>query len=116
MKIGNGFEPGTAWPVMAELRRMGVKKYPFTGVREIKNGEAVLDVREPENDEIKETVTAPCDTVVMAVGARPNDSLYNELTAKGVRAYNIGDSMKVTNAINGIGQACELVEELAGIK
>ena len=116
LEIGKGFEAGTAWPVMAELRRMGVKKYPFTGVREIKNGEAVLDVREKENGEIKETVTAPCDTVVMAVGARPNDSLYNELTAKGVRAYNIGDSVKVRNAISGISRACELVEELAGIE
>lgn len=113
-KIGQGFDAGTAWPVMKNLKRWGVKQFPFTSLVEISGGKAVLAVKKTPDATESKTVTVPCDTVVMAVGAKPKDALYNELKAAGMDVYNIGDSFKVTNIITGIQQACALSEQLAG--
>lgn len=117
-KIGQGFEAGTAWPILKDLDRLGVKRYPFTSVVELDDGKAVLEVHKTLGNTKTQvqTVEIPCDTVVMAVGARPKDDLYQALIAEGMDVRNIGDSYKVTNVLYGIRQACELVEELAGIE
>lgn len=112
-KIGLGFEPGTGWPVMKDLKRLGVRQYPFSSTVEISGGKAVLAVRESADSETVQNVSVPCDTVVMAVGARPNDSLFNELAAAGVNVRNIGDSLKVTNVQNAVRAACGLIEEMS---
>lgn len=112
-KIGLGFEPGTGWPVMKDLKRLGVRQYPFSSTVEISGGQAVLAVKESADSETVQNVSVPCDTVVMAVGARPNDSLFNELAAAGVPVRNIGDSLKVTNVQTAVRAACGLIEEMS---
>ena len=115
-KIGKGFEAGTAWPVLKDLDRLGVKRYPFTSVEEVGGGKAVLAVKKTADSQTAKTITVLCDTIVLAVGAKPNDGLYNELKDAGVNVHNIGDSKKLSNILNGVRQACELVESMAGIE
>ncbi len=125
-KIGTGFEQGTAWPLMKELTRFGVKQYPFakilevtdTGVeleapeqktREQKARERETDVVEPEK-QIR--LSIPCDTIVIAAGAIPNDTLFNALRDDCNEIYNIGDSLHPGKVSDAIAQAIELVSKL----
>lgn len=114
-KIGKGFDAGTAWPVMKNLDRWGVKRLPFTSLVEISDGVAVLDVKKAQDAETAKRVTVPCDSVVLCVGAKPKDGLFNELKDAGVNVINVGDSFKVTNIITGIQQVCHTIEEQAGV-
>lgn len=52
------------------------------------------------------------DTVISAVGYRPEDRLYRELEASDVPVYNIGDSRKVHNIMYSIWDAYELARGL----
>ena len=112
MKIGAGFDAGTAWPVLKDLDRLGVKRYPYTSVIEIRDNQARLAVKESRDSEESREITVPCDTVVMAVGAKPNAGLYEDLKAAGENVYNLGDSVKLSNILNAVRQACELAENL----
>lgn len=115
VKVGGGFEAGTAWPVLKDLNRFGVKQFPFTKVVEINDGKAVLEVKKAAGSDKTKIVSVPCDTVVMAVGARPDNGLYNELKEADLNVHNIGDSSKVTTAMYGIREACELAERMADV-
>lgn len=125
-KIGAGFEPGTAWPLMKELSRFGVKQYPdavITGfsenslsiestvpkTREQKKRERETGVHEPET---RKRFTLPCDTVVSAIGSVPNDALYESVKADFPVTYKLGDAVSVGNIPAAIAQAIELAEAL----
>jgi|GEM_PF-6427066 len=69
-KIGAGFDLGTGWPVMKDLRRLGVKQYPVTIVKEVGGGAVTLCVGNKEGSEQNE-LTVPCDMLVISVGAMP---------------------------------------------
>ncbi len=126
IRVGSGFQLGTGWPVLGELKRLGAKTYSFAQTRYIKNGEAVLDVKDKKDSEETHEVRIPVDTVVMSVGAMPNDGLYDELaevfgcdeTGKGtaydrnVMVRNIGDSVEIGNVKSAIAAGCALAEEL----
>ena len=107
VKIGAGFEPGTGWPVMKDLKRLGVKQYPFSNIKDIDDKSVTITVTDKETKE-KSDLTIPCDTIVLSVGAKSNDKLYNELMELGVNVCNIGDSQKVGKVIDAIREADEL--------
>lgn len=115
-KIGSGFEQGTAWPLLKDLDRFGVERYAFAQIMNISAGSVEIEALQPKTRKQKakerETgivepdkmlrLTIPCDTIVTAVSSGSNDALYNELSALGVKAYNIGDSQssgRVSDAI-----------------
>lgn len=109
-KIGAGFDPGCGWPVLADLKRLGVKQYPLTKVVDVSGGRAVLEVTDKKTGETR-PVEVPCDTIVMAVGSRPNDSLYEAMKDCGVPVYNIGDSAGVGKVLDAIRKADDLALE-----
>ncbi|MDR1135418.1 MAG: FAD-dependent oxidoreductase [Clostridiales Family XIII bacterium] len=164
-KIGAGFEPGTGWPVFKDLKRLGVRQYPFAAIESIADryvtiaftdktsckgsgrridcgtagldgsGETTrrrIDCGTAGTDGSGETTrrridcdTASldgsgettrrridCDTIVLAVGAKPNDTLYRELTASGVNVRNIGDSAGVRKVLDAIREADALALEI----
>ena len=114
VRVGSGFQLGTGWPVLGDLKRLGVKTYSFASVRNIKDGQVTLDVKEKKGSEEMREVVIAADTIVMSVGALPNEKLYEELAAEesGLEVYNIGDSAGIANVQSAIGMACRLVEEL----
>jgi len=125
-KIGTGFEQGTAWPLMKELTRFGVKQYAFAKVLDVTDSSVEIEAVEQKTREQKirerETglvepekqirVMLPCDTLIVAAGALPDNRLYEALKEDCPEIYNIGDSNipgKISDAVN---QAIDLVSKL----
>ena len=52
------------------------------------------------------------DTVMLAVGYRPNAALYDELRGCGKEIYNIGDSRHVHNIMSAIWDAFQVARKL----
>lgn len=125
-KVGTGFEPGTAWPLFKSMDRFGIERYSFAKVLDISGGKAEVEAIKPKTREQKakeretgqvlpeETLklSIPCDTIITAVGASPNSALYEELKARGVTVYNIGDSAAVGKVSDAIAAAAELIREI----
>jgi len=125
-KIGTGFEQGTAWPLMKELSRFGVKQYPNAKILNVTDDSIELEAIEQKSRETKAkeresgiiepekliTVSIPCDTIVLAAGSIPNDSLYEALKADGINVFNIGDSFQPGKISDAVAQAIELAEHL----
>ncbi|MBQ3924850.1 MAG: FAD-dependent oxidoreductase, partial [Firmicutes bacterium] len=119
VKVGSGFQLGTGWPVLGDMKRLGVRSYSFAATRSIKDGVATLDVKKAKDSDETEEVKIPVDTVVMSVGALPNEGLYDELAAyfgsgedAGVKVYNIGDSAGIANVKSAVEAGCRLAEEI----
>ncbi|MGL5514886.1 MAG: hypothetical protein ACRDBM_16860, partial [Sporomusa sp.] len=109
---GSGFEPGTGWPVFKDLKRLGVKQYSFAKIKKIASGKLTIEIAEKDDRPASES-EIPCDTIVMAVGAKPNNVLYHTLEKLGVNVYNLGDSNRVGKVLDAIRDADELVTQLA---
>jgi 2,4-dienoyl-CoA reductase (NADPH2) len=102
-KIGQDIGITTRWTVLLYLRERGVKILTNKRAVEIKRGALVIeDVQSGERDEI------PCDTVILAVGTKPNDGLYDELVGKVPEVYKIGDCAKPRKAIDATHEAADL--------
>ena len=105
-KIGKGFDPGTAWPLLQGLDRMGVKKYPNTKVLSVKD--KVVTVERTAKDGAVSVIEIPCDIIILAVGAVPNDKLYRELEGKVPELYNLGDSSGIGKVLTAVRDAVDL--------
>ena len=125
-KIGTGFEPGTAWPLMKELNRFGVQQYPFAKIlnmtddsveltyvqqksREQKAREREPGIREPEQ---VLSLSIPCDTIVIGTGSVPNAALFRALSPVCKEVYNIGDSDTVGNILAATKTAAALAAKI----
>ena len=107
VKIGAGFEPGTGWPVFKDLKRLGVKQCSFAKIKAVKESSVVIEMTDKETQNPTE-LDIPCDTLVMAVGAKPNHGLYDQLKELGIRVYNLGDSDKVGKVLDAVRDAYNL--------
>ena len=110
-KIGAGFDPGTGWPVMKDLRRLGVQQYPFTTVVDTDENAVTIRISDKEGKESSE-LTIPCDTLVISVGAKSNQTLLKELEALGMKVHGLGDTHAVGKVIDAIRQAAELAQSI----
>ena len=71
-------------------------------------GEESVSVETPEGER-----TVKADTVMVAVGYRPDKSLYDSIASEtGRLVYNIGDSREVHNIMNAIWDAYLLAREI----
>ena len=52
--------------------------------------------------------TIPADSIVLAVGFKPNDSLFKALEGKVPKVYNIGDSSQVQHIMAATSDGCRL--------
>ena len=104
IKIGAGFEPGTSWPVLKDMARLGVRQYPFAKVKSVAADSITVEAADEH--------IIPCDTIVLAVGAKSNSTLYQQLKDSGVNVYNLGDSQKVGKVLDAICAATELTAVL----
>lgn len=121
VKIGMGFEQGTAWPLMKDLSRYGVEQYPFGKILSFGEGEVTLEAKETKTREQKAkeretgiiepektiTVTMPCDTIVAAIGSVPNTGLFSELKASGMEVFCVGDCSEVGNIAHAMATALD---------
>jgi 2-enoate reductase len=59
-----------------------------------------------------ERVTIPADTVVCALGFRPNPSMAAELNGCGAEVFEVGNGKRPSNVIAAIGEAFEIARNL----
>ena len=109
--VGAGFAPGTKWPVVSELKRLHVQMLPLTRILEVTDSTVEVEVTDKKTGEVSRK-SLPCDTIVLAVGSRSDNSLYTALEGKVKELYNIGDSSTVSTALAAIAHASELAASL----
>ena len=104
-KIGFGFEAGTSWPVLGEMSRLGVEKYPSTTITAIDGRGVHCTGVDKEGQET--SFILPCDSVVVASGVHPDSAFLDALTAKGVKAVAVGNAVKLGKAMEAIRSGAE---------
>ena len=109
-KIGFGFEPGTGWPCLGDLARLGVEKLP--GAEVIAVTAQGVTCRRPREDGAQEEWTIPCDTVVVASGVHPDDSLAKALAERGIQAHVVGNAAQLGKAMEAIRAGAQLAAAL----
>lgn len=85
----------------AILNRFHVNSYTNTKVLEIKEDAVVVET--PNG--VKEL---PCDTVVLAMGYKPDHALADELEAAGIKVHTIAGALKTSNALIANKEGFEL--------
>ena len=110
-EIGKGFDPGTSWTVLQDLNRFDVRMYSFSTIEEAGANTIRITANDAKNNETR-SYSLPCDTIVLAVGAKPNDTLFRELSAMGKSVYNLGDSCKIGNAMDAVKAANDLAMKI----
>lgn len=110
-KIAADFDFGCAWPLLKNLRRLGVTQLARTQLVEVADGEVAVSVHDKKNgtDTIQRI---PCDTIVTAVGSTPNNDLYAALQGGSVPVYQIGDADHVGKLTAAIRQADDLAQSI----
>ncbi|NOY70233.1 MAG: FAD-dependent oxidoreductase [Deltaproteobacteria bacterium] len=96
-KIGKDFGKTTRWGMLQDVKRFGVKVMVATNALEITADGIVI-----EKDGVREKIIA--DTVVIAVGARPENSLAGVLEDMEIPHTVIGDAGKIGMAFDAIHQ------------
>lgn len=110
-KIGAGFDPGCGWPVLKDLKRLGVRQYPFASITDITDSEVHLQHKDQKTGQLTQ-VTLPCDTIVLAVGSKPDTALYDALKDSGMDVHPIGDAAGIGKVLDAIRQADDLALQL----
>jgi 2,4-dienoyl-CoA reductase (NADPH2) len=102
-KLGRDIGRSTRWIAFMLLKRYGIQTMTNTRVLAIEPGQVLLQSRgEPKS--IK------ADSVVMAAGARPENSLHPELIKYNIEVERVGDAMAVAD----LGAAIHSGHDLGG--
>ncbi len=107
VEMANEIAPGV-WmqhkdDVMPRLQKNGVKFYTSQKLSEIKEKSIVIEGRNGLTD-------LECDAVVLSLGAKSDNALYNEIKDKFKNVYLIGDSAKVGRIADATRSAFECVK------
>ncbi len=100
-KMGADIGISTRWTILMYLKEKGVQMLTETKAIEIRKNCVVAET--PKG--IKEF---ECDTAVIAVGTKPNDSLYEQLRDKVKEIYKIGDCVRPRKALDATAEAFDL--------
>lgn len=81
---------------------------PFKiGNLDLQNGSALL-----QNTKTGKTLRLPCDAVVLALGARSDHSLYDELQGRVPVLYRVGDAVQVGRIADAVQSAFDAVQSM----
>jgi NADPH-dependent 2,4-dienoyl-CoA reductase/sulfur reductase-like enzyme len=94
-EIATGSDADTKTYFSLKFQKNAVKVYTDTELRRVDRKTAIL---QKGNEEIKIQV----ETVVFAVGAEPNDGLYNELISSGSSVIKVGDCVKPRTLLEAV--------------
>ena len=95
-KLGAGYEPGIAWPVLGDLKSMGAELHPTTTVTAVT----------AQGVETAEGVWS-CDAVVICPGTRPDDALAKALEGR-IDLCFVGNADHPGRTIDAIEAGCQL--------
>jgi 2,4-dienoyl-CoA reductase (NADPH2) len=99
-KMAAGVGRTGRWSLMKCLRCMDVDMK--TGTRLVEIGEKQIVIEDGHGPSV-----IPADTVIMAVGARPNDALSDRLQSKHTRVIRIGDAKQPRKIADAIREGFE---------
>ncbi len=108
-KVGSGFDPGCAWPVLKDLKRLGVAQYTRASIVSAADGCVTVE-HGPEGE--RQRLTLPCDTLIQAVGSVSNTALMASLGEAGIPAVAIGDCAKTGRVLDAVRAAADAVAAL----
>lgn len=97
-RVGSGFGLSTRWVILQEMEEAGIETLAGVKVKEIQERPSSGVLYEKEG---KETFL-PAETVILATGYVPNNSLYQQLDSRVPEVYTIGDCVKVRTAMEAI--------------
>ena len=97
-RVGSGFGLSTRWVILQEMEEAGIEALTGVKVKEIREGPSSGVLFEKEG---KETFL-PAETVILATGYMPNNSLYQQLDSLVPEVYTIGDCVKVRTAMEAV--------------
>lgn len=104
-RVGGGFGISTRWVMEREIEDAGIKSITKIMVKEIRQGpEGCVVVYEKDG---KETCM-PADTVIIATGYIPNDTLSKHLNGLVPEVYTIGDCVEVRTALEAIHEGFKI--------
>jgi 2,4-dienoyl-CoA reductase (NADPH2) len=94
-KAGQDIGASTRWTVLAELARLGVRIVTGARVVEITSSGVKIE-KETESG------TLPADSVILATGSKPVDTLSGSLTGAVPEVYRVGDAVEPRNALEAV--------------
>lgn len=111
IEMADEIAPG-AWfqhldDALPKLEKANTKFYTSTKLSEItENGVSVVDLKSNKSFDIK------CDLVVLSMGVKSDNSLYEEIKNSFNNVYNIGDSAKIGRIYNATESAFNVVMKI----
>jgi 2,4-dienoyl-CoA reductase (NADPH2) len=94
-KMGTNISQTTRWTILKDMAWRGIEMIPNATVEKISDTEVIYTVGDTKK-------SIPCDTVVLATGAKANQKLYNELKGKIKDLRLIGDAKRPRKAIEAL--------------
>ena len=94
-KLGTDIGQSTRWSILQDIQRRGITVHLSSQAVEIKENEVIIKKG-------NETITLPAGTVVLACGAEPVNTLYEELKGNVPEVYLIGDAEKPRKALEAV--------------
>jgi pyruvate/2-oxoglutarate dehydrogenase complex dihydrolipoamide dehydrogenase (E3) component len=91
--------------LLGRLKGQGVAIHTRTKVTELTMNEALAQ-------QDGSTIRLPIETVIMAVGVRPNRSLASALQDSGLEMYTVGDALQPRKALEAIWEGFEVALRL----
>lgn len=104
-KLGADIGLSTRWTILQDLARLGVKTLTKARAQEITK-EGVLIQREDKEEFL------PADTIILATGAKPVNSLYQPLQNKFKEIYLIGDAKEPRRALEAVAEGFAVAREI----
>lgn len=102
LEMGKGFGrdlgPSTRWSMLSDLKQFHVEQFDRTKALAIQPNGVLVQSDGQEN-------FIPADTVVLAVGSRPNNTLYEELLGKIADLTLIGDALQPAKVYEAVQSA-----------
>ena len=109
-KLGSGFDAGCGWPVMKDLRRLGVGMYTNASIVHTTDHSAVISFQDRSGD--AQQIEVPCDTILLCTGSLPKCGLYTALKSSGQEVHLLGDCRTPGRILDAVHSALDLASQI----
>ncbi|HHT9119519.1 MAG TPA: oxidoreductase [Candidatus Hypogeohydataceae bacterium YC41] len=111
-RLGSGFGLSTRWVILQEMEETGIETLTGVKVKEIKESASggpggILYEKEGRGGSDPATFL-PAETIILATGYMPNNSLYQQMDSLVPEMYAIGDCVKVRTAMEAIHEGFKI--------
>jgi len=100
-KVGQDIDLSNRWIFLQDLSRLGVKLVSQAMAREIGDRGVLIESQGQEE-------CVPADTVVLAAGAKPVNSLYEQMKGRFKEIHLIGDAKDPRKALEAVAEGLEV--------